>query len=531
MTPSPAIDDTAEPSRLRETALIARAELALAIVLAAVWLFLTASGPMYFVFNNETGHQLAGGWNLLHSDQWPQLDYVTSYGPGRYFVSALGLWLAHDGLFGELLTRSLCDVLYLVLLQRLLRRVGVTPGWSWLLFAAAMVALPPSHKYWTALCPILTLWAARLCMERSTGWRWSALGLALGFAGFFRADYGLFALAPALVLWLMLPARGERAHAAGCLVSGAALLLGPWSLLVQRHGGLMRLFTDWAQTGAATGAGLSMPHPLWHWQDPSLSFAFLAWVAVPLAGLWLTRRQQGAERAFAWAVYISALVNLVQSSHRADWSHFLQGIAPGFVAIALFLRDMSVFKSMPLRLAQAPVLGLLGACLILGGLAKPSSPDTALANWQAAALSKEAFRHRYLDGTAVGELVSIAMACVPPGSPTAFYPFTPQLHYFAGRPFAGELPYLAPGFFATDAQQDRAVRAMEAQRPAVLFWDEGYAYDAQPDRNAVVTHSRVHRYLDEHYERREEVAGFGVFTREGVQLASGCPLAQQRAPG
>ena len=136
-------------------------------------------------------------------------------------------------------------------------------------------------------------------------------------------------------------------------------------------------------------------------------------------------------------------------------------------------------------------------------------------------------QRRYVDGTQMGQLARIAAACVPPGTPTAFYPFTPQLHYFAERPFAGELPYLAPGFFASTAQQDRAVRTMERQRPAALFWNEAYAYDGLPDRNAVATHPRVHAYVDEHYERKNDIAGFGVFVRDGVRLAFGCPVADR----
>ncbi len=507
------------PSERRTPSL---AECLAVFLAAAVWMFLLAPEPAYFVNSAETGHQLAGALNLLHFAQSPHVDYVTSYGPGRYWVSAFGLWLAGGGLFGELLTRSAGHAVYLVLLFVVLRRVGASTAMASLLLAAAALALPPGHKYWTALCPILVLYAAqRWCMAGSRRAAFGT-GATIGFAALFRPDYGLFALVPGLVAVATgSGAPGTRRRLAGELFAGVLAPLLPWLLLVGANHDLGRFFADWAQVGSAVGSGLGLPHPLLSWTDITLSAAFAFVVGVPLTGLLQCRLAPHATRGlqrFALAVHLFALVNLVQSSHRADWPHLFQGIAPAFVSLAVVLvRGSDGIRSSVLRLA----FPLLFAALLLPGRAvAPSRPATAARNWAAAALPKAEFARRHVDATPIGRVAAVARRCLAPANPTAFFPFTPQLHYFAERPFAGGLPFLAPGFFDTVNRQRRAVEQLERERPALLFWAEGFAYDGRADRNSTRTHALVHAYVVSHYQRAGLVDGHTVFRRTGAVMPS-----------
>jgi hypothetical protein len=500
-------------------------ESVLAIVAATIWLLLLAPPPDYFLHSAETGHQLAGAWNLLHFGQWPHIDYVTSYGPGRYWISALGLLLSDGGLLGELATRSICLVVYLVLLHRLLHRLGAGRVMTWLLLAAAAIALPPGHKYWTVLCPLLVLHAVhRGCFDAS---RRAAVGAgaAIGLAALFRPDYGLFALTAGLAMIASDgPTGGERRRRLAALFAGIALPLLPWLILVGLRKNLVSFLLDWMRVGSAVGSGMGLPHPLLHWYDLSLSAAFLFVVAVPLVGLLLWRLRPhpvpGLQR-FAVAVHLFALVNLVQSSHRADWPHLLQGIAPAFVSLALVLLWPGAHaRVLRLRL----VLPLVFAALLFPGRnMTPASPATAIRNWSAAALPKAEFARRYLSDTPPGQLVRIARDCLAPDEPTAFYPFAPQLNFFAERPFAAGLPFLAPGFFATAEQQASSIATLEREKSALLFWAENAAYDGVAKRNSINTHARIHAAVSSRYTSSGNIARYTVFRRRGVPaFPAGC---------
>lgn len=510
-----------------------RQEFLLVVVAAVAWLFLLAPPPSYFLTSAETGHQLAGAWNLIHFGQWPLVDYVTSYGPARYVVSALGLLLTDGSLLGELLTRSLGHVAYLVLLHRLLRRIGTAATPTGILLVAAALALPPGHKYWTALCPLMVLYAAHRCSTDDTRTSALVLGATIGCAALFRPDYGLFALVPGLVVAISGrhgPADGRRRLVA--LLSGSLLVLLPWLVQVGLHKNLLTVIAEWLQVGAGVGNGLGMPHPLLHTHDPSLSAAFAFVVAVPLIGLFKTRwhpHPDAARQRFAVAVHLFALVNLVQSSHRADWPHLLQGIAPAFVALALVLQ-------WPGRIARGRYLPVLLpllflALLIPGRVMLPSAPATAWHNWSSAALPKDAFARRFLQATALGQLARTAHDCLDANAATAFYPFTPQLHYYAERRFAAELPFLAPGFFDAALAQDRSIAALERQRPALLFWAEDETYDGRAERNSVNTHARLHDYVASHYARAGRIDDFTVFRRnDAAPFPSTCTRVASPPP-
>jgi hypothetical protein len=508
------IHDNQAPSPWRRFA--PHTQMAFAAVLAAIWMYLSAPGSDYFLRSEETGHQLAGAWNLLHFGQWPQVDYSTSYGPGRYLVSALGLMISQGGLFGELLLRSLFYFLYLLLLKHLLLAVRVPPTLSWLILAAAAVALPPSHKYWTALCPMLMLWAILRFTQRPSVEKAFAIGVALGVAALFRADYALFALVPTLAAFATVELHGQRMRMAAMIFAGVAAMLGPWSIFVALHHNLLVLLADWIEVGAATGVGLSFPHPLLHWYNPSLSITFLLFVTAPLIGLWQMRHlPRGDFRAFALATHLYALVNLVQSSHRADWSHLLQGLSPGLVSIALVLSGASFFP----RWSRTSIAAVVLICLGLGSGTVVFAPAEALTHWQAVTQSKAGFESNFLSNLPIGKVARVARRCLPVGTPTVFYPFSPQLHYFSELPFAGDMPYLAPGFFAKPEQQAVVIATLERQAPPALFWNEDYAYDNRPERNSVNTHALLHDYVRSHYTRLETIEGFSVYVRDGSKEA------------
>jgi hypothetical protein len=508
----------------RARSLAGRSELLWVLAAASVWLFLTAPAPAYFIQNPETGHQIGAAWSLLHFDQWPHADYVSTYGPGRYWISALGLQLFDGSLFGELLSRSVFFVLSLVLMQRLLHTVSGDRVVAWLLFMAAAVALPPSHKYWTALCPAVTLWALYFCSFNPSRMCFPALGAAIGCAALFRPDYGLYSLAAALVMLMPAGPPGGRIRASLAVLAGIGLLLVPWLAWLGTRKDLILLFDDWMRLASGVSSGLSLPHPLLHWQAPGLSAVFLAFVIFPLIGLWRWRTQPHANpgmQRFALAVHVFALVNLIQSSHRADWPHLLQGITPGFISMAIILAASGQrVRPLPLRAGLA-ILLTLG--LLTGRVFHPVTPVLAWQHWSAASLSKAEFAQRHLETSQLGPVARLVARCAPADMPVAFFPFLPQLNYYAERPFAAELPYLAPGFVDAPAHQVRTIAVLEKQKADLLFWNENYAYDGRVERNAVNTHAVLHRHVLEHYNRVGQLGGFSLFLhRSNRSVTAAC---------
>jgi hypothetical protein len=293
---------------------------------------------------------------------------------------------------------------------------------------------------------------------------------------------------------------------------------------------VVALFADWLDVGATQGVGMSLPHPALYWADPSLSLAFFVMLAVPFVGFWLVWRHphpQIARQRFTFATCVFALAGLVQSSHRADWAHLLQGMTPGLVAIVLICTWPA--SRAGTRWWRAGIPALLGLCLIAAHPTIPNSPASAWRHWSAASLDKAAFAQRYVDGSVLGGVVDIARHCTPVDSPTFFYPFTPQLHYFAERPFAAKLPYLAPGFFPKAAQQQRAIAQLQAERPGMLFWDERDAYDNLAERLSTVTHADVFRYVTDRYTRVGIAGTFTVFARQDAMPVS--PACAARLTG
>ncbi|MGR9086818.1 MAG: hypothetical protein ACU841_07065, partial [Gammaproteobacteria bacterium] len=413
------------PDRLLSMA--GRSERLWVLVAATVWLFLTAPSPAYFIQNPETGHQIGAAWSLLHFDQWPHADYVSTYGPGRYWVSALGLQFFDGSLLGELLPRSVFYVLYLVLMQRLMQAVGGDRAVAWLLLMAAAVGLPPSHKYWTALCPAMTLRALNRCAFSPSRTAFLTLGAAIGCAALFRPDYGLYSLAAAFVLLAPAGLRGGRIQALLAVLAGIGLLLLPWLAWLGTRKNILMLCEDWVQLASGVSSGLALPHPLRHWQDPALSAVFLAFVAIPLIGLWRWRTQPHTDpgrQRFALAVHGFALVNLIQSSHRADWPHLLQGITPGFVSMAILIASRGRrVRSMPLRVG-VPIL--LTAGLLAGRVIEPVTPASAWRHWSDVSLGKTEFGQRRLSTSRLDPVVRLVSRCTPADRPVAFFPFLPQ---------------------------------------------------------------------------------------------------------
>ncbi|MGR9088758.1 MAG: hypothetical protein ACU841_17050, partial [Gammaproteobacteria bacterium] len=166
-----------------------------------------------------------------------------------------------------------------------------------------------------------------------------------------------------------------------------------------------------------------------------------------------------------------------------------------------------------------------------GRVIEPVTPASAWRHWSVVSLGKTEFGQRRLSTSRLDPVVRLVSRCTPADRPVAFFPFLPQLNYYAERPFAAELPYLAPGFADAREHQRRSIAALERQKAGLLFWNENYAYDGKAERNAVNTHAVLYRHVLEHFDRVGKLGGFSVFLHRSGRSVNPACVASELAGG
>ena len=488
----------------------------------AAWLLVKAPTPEFFLVGADGGHQLLGAMQILTADEHPFVDFFETYGPLTFYASALGQLAGGMRPLGEIVLDLAGFWAGLLALFHLARRVGRGLATALPLLALALLLLPQFYKYYCVLLPMMVLAAAWGYAGRPGRGRLAALALSVSVAFLYRHDFGVFALASATTLvWLVHGGEplGRRLRRGLCLALLAAAFMGPWIVFLCTRGAVARYFTMIVDASFSMSRGLALPHPLLHWRHPWLTAAYAVFFALPPACFLWYRRTAGElssrERAFVPALCVLAAASLAQSSHRADYYHLLEGIPPGIVCLACLLRG--VRKGVARRLAALAVLGAVAA------VAAQASPATFLPGHALLDIGRKLryfsySRRAYIEhlrredpGFWPAALVREVEAAARPGGRVAIYPFHMKYAYFAGRPFAGPLMLLAPGYFDAPEYQRRAAAALLAQRPAYIFWNERFAFDRLPERNPAAVFRLFRQAVLPAYQRRGELFGFTVY--------------------
>ncbi|MEP7206521.1 MAG: hypothetical protein ABI920_06260 [Casimicrobiaceae bacterium] len=467
-----------------------------------------------------------GGWHTLRTGEQPQLDFLSNYGPLSYWLRTAALFIAREEAIGEVVLCTAGYTISFALLFHLMSRISRNRGVAFALLILGLIAMPRFYKFLVVLAPVLSLWSAWRMLERPGTIRAAGLGSTAAVALLFRHDYGFAALlTSALALVLAGAPGGLAVRIRYSAVASASLLLvlGPWIAALAWNPGLGEHLRQLWESSAGVAGGMALPHPLLGPATTATFWMFAVFYTVPFATLvaaWSARSHGDAELGRCGVLLgISALVYLPQSAHRADIGHLLQVLTPSFAALAYVWRVANAHVDTRLRSFAAVVLGAAAVAVISvavqGGWTTLHPMASTIATWRATAALP-----RHLDAgadhPAASRLVTAIRAitnCTTADERVAVFPYHQQLAYFARRLMPLPAFEFAPGYFDAPLRQANTIAGLEAARPALILWNESFAFDGDPLRNPMRTHARVFAWLLDAYRPLGDIGGFAFYAR------------------
>jgi len=532
------------------------AVVSLATALAAAWMMLRWPLPLWMLSDSDWVHQLGGAAQILHGEH-PFIDWHTDYGPLRYYPSALAQWLFGRCTLSELaLVTAAYAAAYGLLFDQMWRASRSRVIAAVLLFVALMLA-PRLYKYYVVLGPLLCLSAAWREIDRPSTGSLVGLAAALTLMALFRADFGVFGGAAALIAILTgPPSLAQRLRRLAQLGICILLFAAPWLLWLWWRGGLLTYLADTALNGPGHAGSMALPFPSFDGSQPLHApnnvtwMLFVCFYALPpltlLVALWPAARREPAERRRIVAAVALAQGVLLHAAHRSDYSHMLQAIAPCFVLCAWLAgrlwRPAGAYGARARIVRVGAAAGLTGAVLVavaagvgVGGWPSPYAGIGLLA-WREHALQPAALLERLAaqsGDTSLVQAMRYLQRCAAPTDHIVALPPDIGAYYFSDRPFGGGLPAWSPGFFSSAADQRDWIDTVRRQRVPLIIGDGSNMLDNRLERRFDRYSPLIMAYVDTAYV---EIGRFGTIpvralrgSRLPVAWESGaappCPIA------
>lgn len=461
-------------------------------ILCLAYLLLVFPHPGSIAFDPDHAHQLIGG-QLVSRGSLPFRDWHASYGPLVFFLSAVG---AFWGDYAHLIDYLICligMVLAYVLVYFLCRR-NLSVVFSTLVLVLALAFVPKIYKhylYW----PILLLVWVFVTMKAGI-LKDVAVGVVISICFLFRHDYGVYALISYLLTSLLF--RNSiysvfRSVLFFCSTTLCFLLITIGSSFIFSY------FFDIVYVSLNKSTGLSLPHPLLHYDGSRSFFLFLLFYLLPLAGIWALRKVILRDEKYFF-IFLICVLCLIQSAHRADLGHLQQAVIPSYVLMGIILGRLEAFSKKILFMA------VFFALIVGSQRAVNRSLDVPFFSSRGEILSKYISENR--SNKMWGDLSrELEMA-------TAFYafPFSPNFNYIFGKLPGGSLMLLAPGYFAGDEYQSEFIANLKRQVNPVVLWDRSIFFGQSPNSNAMVSHRMIWGYLENNF-KASRYGDFVVFTK------------------
>ena len=284
------------------------------------------------------------------SGEVPLRDFF-SYDPGRYYWSALIFKLTGgSGLYLQILADYLFAIVGVAAVYFVMIRAGLGRSWriAILLLLGVVIGFPRHKIYEQALSLIFVVAIAFVFQGPQRLRRWFVFGIAMGLAGFFGRNSGIFFGIAAIIAFVLLRLRQEGPSigpAAGALCGGLLLGYSPMFILLVAVQGFAPAFFQSVLLTPKWAWSLKVPFP-WHVHVKGLHGMDLvqaravSWLclAVPFtyaASLWRAlRRKAHLDRAEWLAVAASAAGAgfLVHAFYTADFYHIAEGVVPFVIA-------------------------------------------------------------------------------------------------------------------------------------------------------------------------------------------------------
>lgn len=454
--------------------------------------------------------------------QLPGRDFMESYGPGRFVLTALAFLAVGK----SLLTFSALCVGVLAVKDLLLFRAArflLSQSWALYLTLLCIVVHGPTHKAFLSFALVLVILPALALIERPRSKGAFLLGLAVAGAGLFRLDMGAAGLTAAGLLLFLLPEeRGKWRRLALPFAGGALLLGGPYLLYLALIGNLpWFVIQHWKRIHSLELANADAPGflNLLHASSPEQRwFGYLlllmGLVVISSAALgWAAWRSGGRARKRALALGVVLFLGILafnQVRLGVKFSRFGQIAPPFFFLLAVLLQALhrwlrGATRAAALRLC-APVAAFLffaGLCAFLwtwqGHYSQDAFSVLRLPEY-APPLPRSGCFFKYKKGKEIEEVVKYLETFVPPGRTFFTGPSCPLFLFLAGRP--NPTPFTDFTFYYFDEENQRVViRALEEARVSyIVNWPReltGFLFtESAPILTAYIkTHFHLDRYI------------------------------------
>lgn len=495
----------------------------LAFLLPVLFLIYLTPAAHYFLIDPDGGTFLQGALQILRVGEHPQLNFLSSYGPLSYEIRALLIAALGDRTATEVIYAALGYAAAYYLMYRFALRMSGSQICAFAVLIIALLCIPRYYKNFTVLVPaatiIVTAWHVRSASRPSA----FCVGLSVAVATLFRHDYGAYSfLAAMLAACLMLKEnRISIRDQVFWFALGAAMLAVPWGVLLTAYGTLGEYLMTVTAGSASIAEGLSLPHPLLHWSGAA-SAIYLGWYMLPVLSAMSLATSRGALPGAEFKVgvvttFLAALC-LLQSAHRADIGHLLQGGAPSLLLLAVLWRCAVAHRPARPLAALGALVSVAFTLLLLANFQHFQRHTVAgiVQNLQDAWLPKAALLERITASGAAPSHAALAnyiASCLRADERVQVFPYFPMITYFSDRVAGGGTHGVGPGYFSSEAFQRSIVASFERDRTPLILWLESFAYDGLPERNPVDTHRLVHDYVNENFRTAGQFEGFTVYLR------------------
>ena len=511
-------DDSSTASRLWELPAHAAAFILGCAAFNVLFFVVTAPSIPFVLSDADGGFQMLAA-RAIAQGRHLYSDFKVNYGPLAYYVSALFQSAEVPSVFPEMALRCLAYALSYTVLFVLCLGFTRRPSVSFAIVVVGLALSPRHYKYYCHLVPMLFMLSLVICRNLRAALQAIILGAVAGVALLFRQDYGAYAALAAGVFLCSNNARQQWSRLLAISALAFGITLSPWLFLVMSHGQLSYYISAVLGVTKSISRELAFPHPLLHWiaWRGSLSFAYALLLPVLGVGAALIRGHDRpvSNRALALSCSLYCLVNYAQASHRADMYHLLQGLGPSFVLIGYlcgleFKGGMHRALRIEYRAAVLLVPGVLLAFAV--DRIEVASPLRFVERWRDYRLTGYEMAVKYSNEAPLARSVFKTIEeCTSPTDSVQIFPYYPQLVFLAGRPVAGSLQIVLPGFYSEPKYQHEAISMMKQKPVKMVLWNLDIMLDGMEERKPITTHSIVYEFVKANYRVLGKVGPLNVY--------------------
>jgi hypothetical protein len=454
--------------------------------------------------------------------QVPLRDFF-SYDPGRYYWSAAFFRLiGSSGLYQQILANYLFAIIGLAAAYFFMIRAGLAQSWrvAILLLLGVVIGFP-RHKIYEQILSLMCVGAIAFVFEAPQRLkRWFILGIAMGLAGFFGRNSGIFFCLASIIALVLLSLRREAppiGPACGALAIGTLIGYSPLFIMLVAVPGFAPAFFHSLLLTPKWAWSLKIPFP-WHVhlkglhgmdlvQARAVSWLCLAVPFTYAVSLWrVVRPNVRLDRAECLAAAASAAGAgfLVHAFYTADFFHIAEGVAPFVIAAAAL--SFHLWRSRERRWALTVFCGM--AFLVIASWlpmeplvqhlrSKAQTPESL----QQISISGKTFQVPAEQAEIMNTVATAFRICGLHDGGFLAAPYYPGLYAFLNtRAPLWDTYFLWP---RSQQTQQEDIDALQRNRTALILLNPQFALNGRESLELIQTNPKLVGYIETHYQRSD----------------------------